>query len=101
TSYHIEATEERTTSQEFEHSWNKTILSAAEASGNRYHFQSRSNIGSFLLVSDGKTEWVYEVEAHSYTQKPMSPVGPASLRRRCRSTGERTSRENCVNCWRV
>ena len=78
-SYHIEATEERTNSNELEHSWHKTILSAAETPGNRYLFGARSSTGSFLFVSDGKTEWVYEVEAHSYTQKSMSPEGPSKL----------------------
>lgn len=76
-SYHIEATEESTDSNEFEHSWSKTILDAAEAPGNRYRFQTRSRVGSVLYVSDGKTEWVYKVEAHSYTQKPISAGGPS------------------------
>jgi len=78
-SYHIEATEERTNSNELEHSWYRTIFSAAETPGNRYLFGARSSTGSFLFVSDGKTEWVYEVEAHSYAQKPMSPEGPSIL----------------------
>ncbi len=77
--YHIEATEERSSSGELEHSWQKTILSAAEASGNRYLFRNQSSMGAFLYVSDGKIEWAYAVDAHFYTQKPMSSDGPSKL----------------------
>src|ERR1039457_5165178 len=56
-SYHIEVTEERTNSNELEHGWYRTIFSAAEAPGNQYLFWGKSSLGSFLMVSDGKTEW--------------------------------------------
>lgn len=75
-SYHIKAIEESTTSQELEHNWSERILTAAEAPGDRYRFEGQSSSGSALYVSDGKTEWVYEVEAHLYTQKPAPPDGP-------------------------
>jgi len=74
--YHIKAIEEDTQSQELEHNWSERILTAAGAPGNRYHFEAQSSSGSALYVSDGKTEWVYEVEAHRYTQKPAPEDGP-------------------------
>ena len=75
-SYHIKSIEEGTESQEFEHNWNELILIATEGPGNRYRFEGQGSLGSAVYVSDGKTEWLYDVRAHLYTQKPVSPDGP-------------------------
>jgi thiol-disulfide isomerase/thioredoxin len=56
--------------------WYKTILTAAEAPGNRYHFEGLSGLGSALDVSDGTTEWVYLAAVHAYTRKAASCGGP-------------------------
>lgn len=75
-SYHIRAIDEVTDSNDFQHNWYKTILTAAEAPGNRYHFEGLSGFGSALVVSDGATEWVYLAAVHAYTRKAASSDGP-------------------------
>ena len=73
-SYHIEAVEERTHSNELRHSWNKSLLKAIVAPGGRYRYEGRSDLGTTVLVSDGKTQWDYHVEEHEYTQSPVPPT---------------------------
>lgn len=75
-SYHIRAIDERTDTNDFQRNWYKTILTAAEAPGNRYHFEGLSGSGSALDVSDGTTEWVYLAMVHAYTRKAASSGGP-------------------------
>jgi thiol-disulfide isomerase/thioredoxin len=70
-SYHIEAIEERTSYDEFHHDWNKTIMTAAEAPGNRFHYDGRSFDGSTVRIGNGKTVWTYRVNQKRYTQKPV------------------------------
>ena len=70
--YRIESTEERTETTQYSHRWNKTILIAAEASGNRYYFEGRGEMGSAIKVSNGATMWKYRADQHRYTAKPFS-----------------------------
>ena len=70
-SYSIESVEERTSSGEYDHSWQKTILTAAEAPGNRLYYEGHSNTGSAMRVADGKNVWTYRVDEHRYTVKPQ------------------------------
>lgn len=69
-SYHIEAVEERNSSNELERSWQKTILKAVVMPGRRYRYEGRSGFGAGLFVSDGTTQWIYYAHGHAYTQKP-------------------------------
>ena len=71
-SYDIESVEERTSSSEYGHSWNKTVLAAAEAPGDRSYYEGRSERGSAIKVTDGKTVWRYRITEHRYTAKPRS-----------------------------
>jgi thiol-disulfide isomerase/thioredoxin len=73
-SYSIESVEERSSSGEYDHSWQKTILTAAEAPGNRFHYEGHSNTGSAMRVADGKNVWTYRVDEHRYTVKPLQLV---------------------------
>jgi thiol-disulfide isomerase/thioredoxin len=75
-SYHIEAVEERNSSNELQRSWQKTLLKAVVMPGGRYRFEGRSGYGAGMFVSDGTTQWVYHVHAHAYTQKPAEGEGP-------------------------
>jgi thiol-disulfide isomerase/thioredoxin len=74
-SYHIECVEERSSHNEFHHDWQKSVMSAAEAPGNRFHYEGRSFEGSALRIGNGKTVWTYHVNGHRYTQKPVSEEG--------------------------
>jgi thiol-disulfide isomerase/thioredoxin/outer membrane lipoprotein-sorting protein len=70
-SYSIETVEERTSVGEYVHSWQKTVLAAAEASGNRFHYEGHSHSGGAMTVSDGQSVWTYRVDEHRYTAKPQ------------------------------
>jgi thiol-disulfide isomerase/thioredoxin len=72
-SYHIESVEERTTTGSYRRGWEKTVLTAAEIPGNRYHYEGHSGMGGALQVSNGKTVWTYHIEEQRYTEKPVSP----------------------------
>lgn len=71
-SYHLESVEERTENTEYSHSWQKTLVTAAETPGNRFHFEGHSSSGSAMKVADGKTVWTYRTDEHRYTAKPQS-----------------------------
>ena len=71
-SYYLESVEERVESTEYSHSWQKTLVTAAETPGNRFHFEGHSSAGSAMKVADGKTVWTYRADEHRYTAKPQS-----------------------------
>ena len=71
-SYYIESVEERTSTTEFSHSWEKTITTAAQAPGDRFHYEGHSSSGSAMKIADGKTAWIYSADGHRYTAKPQS-----------------------------
>lgn len=74
--YRVEAVEESEISGEYSRNWNKSVITAAVARGNRYRFESRDGFGGSLRVSDGKTEWVFAPAWKMYTQKAAPDPGP-------------------------
>jgi len=80
-SYHIEAVEEQTSSNDLRREWRKTVMSAATAAGSRYRFEGQSAFGSAVIVSDGKTVWSYHLHEHLYTEAAagQEPSGPRML----------------------
>jgi thiol-disulfide isomerase/thioredoxin len=70
-SYYIESVEERTTTSEYSHGWQKTVLTAAESPENRFYYEGRSESGSTVRIGDGKTVWTYRLDEHRYTVKPQ------------------------------
>ncbi len=76
TSYHIEAVEEQTSSNELHRDWQKTLMKAVMMPGGRYRYEGRSGFGAAMDISDGKTEWVYRIYEHRYTQKPAEGAKP-------------------------
>jgi thiol-disulfide isomerase/thioredoxin len=75
-SYHIEAVEERTSSNELTRHWDKTLLTAIVAADGRYRYEGRSGFGSAILVSDSTTDWDYHPYDHVYTQQAASHSDP-------------------------
>lgn len=75
--YYIESVEERTSAREYGRFWSKTILVAAQASGDRSYYEGRAETGSSIKVADGKTIWRYWVDEHRYTAKPQSSPNAA------------------------
>ncbi len=67
-SWYIEAVEEQTSETEYSRQWTKTVMIGA-VSGNQYHFEGHSQLGSALHISDGKTAWDLHPEEHAYTQE--------------------------------
>jgi outer membrane lipoprotein-sorting protein len=67
-SYHIEAVEERTSSNELQRSWQKTLMTAVVMPDGRYRYEGRSGFGSSIVVSDGTTQWRYHMMENRYTR---------------------------------
>jgi thiol-disulfide isomerase/thioredoxin len=83
-SYRIDAIEESTSINDFEHDWRKTTLAAAEAPNGRYYYEGHSGFGSAVKVSDGSVVWTFHVEEHDYTKKnvpakPTEETGPIPM----------------------
>jgi peroxiredoxin/outer membrane lipoprotein-sorting protein len=78
--YNIESIRETEFKGDLSRQWDKSFLSAAVASGNRYRFEGRSDFGSTMKISDGKTEWIFNPLAKLYTQKPAPDAGPSGLK---------------------
>jgi cytochrome c biogenesis protein CcmG, thiol:disulfide interchange protein DsbE len=77
-SYHIEAVEEITYSNELQRQWSKTFMNAAEDTGGRFHFEGRGGFGGAVQVSDGTSLWRYRPDEHTYTKMPEASDDPAS-----------------------
>jgi outer membrane lipoprotein-sorting protein len=97
--YYIESIEERTTTGEYQHTWEKTVVVAAGSPEGRYHYEGRSQLGGAVRVSDGNTVWTYHVSDQRYTAKPASAENPPSIAStRCRKW--RCFRPNsCAKDW--
>jgi thiol-disulfide isomerase/thioredoxin len=76
-SYDIELVEERTSTRQYGHSWNKEVRAAAEAPGDRSYYQGISDNGGAIQVTDGKNVWKYRLEEHRYTIKPYASQNAA------------------------
>ncbi|MGO8793963.1 MAG: redoxin family protein [Candidatus Sulfotelmatobacter sp.] len=68
-SYHIEAVQERSFSNELQHSWQKMLFAAIVMPGGRYRYAGRSGYDAAIVVSDGTTEWDYHPYEHRYTRQ--------------------------------
>ena len=79
-SYHIEAVEESTTSNEWSRDWEKTLVTAIVMPGGRYRYEGRSGFGGAILVSDGTTQWDYHLNEGVYTLRPASATDPQTGR---------------------
>ena len=105
-SYHIEAVEERISSGELQHSWQKTLFTAILAPGNRYRYGGRSGYAAAVIVSDGTTQWVYHLNEHRYTQssrlrRTAARVAATSLRRSAVSSSNAASPSPALCSQRV
>ena len=76
-SYHIEEVSETTISTDLSRNWQKKFVTAIAAPDNRYHYLIRSQAGSRLRVSDGKTEWIYHAEEDAFLRRAAPKDGPA------------------------
>jgi thiol-disulfide isomerase/thioredoxin/outer membrane lipoprotein-sorting protein len=79
-SYHIEAVEETTTSNDLSRHWDKQLYSAIVVPDGRYRYEGQSSFGSAILVSDGTTAWIYHPYDHLYTAQPASGNDPQAGR---------------------
>ncbi len=68
-SYRIESVEERQMFNAFRHSWEKTVLVAAEAPGNRFRYEGKTEIGDSLRISDGSSVWIYRGGLQLFTKE--------------------------------
>jgi thiol-disulfide isomerase/thioredoxin/outer membrane lipoprotein-sorting protein len=70
TYYFIAAATEEQMNAEFSRNWSKSLTIAAVAPGNKYHFESHTNWEAWVLISDGKTEWLYRPPTQEYKKQP-------------------------------
>ncbi|WP_051979612.1 TlpA disulfide reductase family protein [Edaphobacter aggregans] len=98
-SYYIEVAEENTSSTEYNHSWQKTVLTAAAAPGNRFHFEGHTNGSSAMKVADGKTVWIYRLDEHRYTAKPQSSEASGQQTAVPMSEGAMWRAEQLIKQW--
>ncbi len=77
---HVEMVEESTQTSELMHDWRKTYRTVMRGSSNRFRLETRSFYGSWIQVSDGKTEWIYWLDAKSYVQHPFEGTEPTEYR---------------------
>lgn len=79
--YHIEATQERVTTNSRFYEWDKTDLVAIQGTKGRFRFEMKIGAtgGSWLQISDGRTEWFYAKHWNRYIQRAASPDGPDAM----------------------
>ena len=56
---------------EMRREWVRTRRSAIKGAGNLYRIEAHTNFGTYIQVSDGVNEWVYQVESNSYVKRPV------------------------------
>ena len=61
---------------ELNHQWNRRYATAIKGPGSQYRIEIRTGFGSAIQVSDGTSEWVYQVESNSYVKRPLPPDWP-------------------------
>ena len=75
-SYHIEAVEEDTSTNELSRHWDKKLLTAIVMADGRFRYEARTGSGSAIFVSDGTMQSDYHPYDHLYTQQPASSDDP-------------------------
>jgi thiol-disulfide isomerase/thioredoxin/outer membrane lipoprotein-sorting protein len=75
-SFHIEAIEETVQKSELEDDRRTIYRTAIQGPGNLYRIETRSPFGSYTLISDGTTEWMYLAETKMYVERPVPENWP-------------------------
>jgi len=75
-SFRLESIVDSEHSSELSHRWDRTYRTAIKGPGNLYRIEVRTEFGSYLQVSDGVSEWVYQTERNSYVKRPLPPDWP-------------------------
>lgn len=75
--YRIETVTEEQMDADFSKNWSKSLTTAILAPGNKYRFEVHANWEWWVLVSDGKIEWLYSPVAQEY-EKQAAPIGGSS-----------------------
>jgi thiol-disulfide isomerase/thioredoxin len=78
-SYHIESVEETRLDGEFSRLWTRSLTTSIVGPGNRYRFETHSDHGNGLQISDGKTEWIYYPPFQQYIQHAVPSTGPSRI----------------------
>jgi thiol-disulfide isomerase/thioredoxin/outer membrane lipoprotein-sorting protein len=71
--YRIEATREEQMDSELNRNWTKSFLTSIVAPGNKYRFEARDHLEWWILISDGKTQWLYQPPTGEF-QKEVTPI---------------------------
>lgn len=74
--FHLEAIETTVQKSELEDSRSTVYRTAIQGPENLYRIDTRSPYGTYTVVSDGKTEWMYLAETKMYAERPVPQDWP-------------------------
>jgi thiol-disulfide isomerase/thioredoxin len=74
--FRIESVLDTVSSNELRHDWSRVYRTAIKGSGNLYRIEVRTGFGSYIQLSDGSNEWVYQVDSNAYVKRPVPPDWP-------------------------
>jgi thiol-disulfide isomerase/thioredoxin len=75
-SFRVESIIETVSSSELRNEWSRTYRTAIKGPGKLYRIEARTDFGSYVQVSDGVNEWVYQVESNRYVRRPLPQNWP-------------------------
>ncbi|MBS1815083.1 MAG: TlpA family protein disulfide reductase [Acidobacteria bacterium] len=77
--FHTEMSKEQTDSAPRWRNWRKLDMSVIRSSPNRFRIESHAGTGSWIQMSDGKTEWTYWIDGARYEEHPLIGAIPHFL----------------------
>jgi thiol-disulfide isomerase/thioredoxin/outer membrane lipoprotein-sorting protein len=74
--FRIESIADNLNTGELQNSWNRTYRIAIQGPGKLYRIEARTSTGSYVQVSDGTYQWLYQVESNHYEKRPVPENWP-------------------------
>jgi thiol-disulfide isomerase/thioredoxin/outer membrane lipoprotein-sorting protein len=74
--FRIESITDNMNTNDLSHDWRRTYRTAIKGPGNLYRIEVRTSLGSYIQISDGVNEWVYQVESNTYVKRPVPQDWP-------------------------
>ena len=74
--FRVESITDNVSTAELRNEWNRTYRVAIKGPGELYRIEARTSMGSYVQVSDGVHEWVYQLETNRYVKRPVPENWP-------------------------
>ncbi|HEY2860270.1 MAG TPA: redoxin domain-containing protein [Terracidiphilus sp.] len=74
--FRLETITDTVSTSDLRHEWNRVYRRAIKGPGSLYRIEVRTNFGSYIQVSDGENEWLYQVETNAYVKRPLPQNWP-------------------------